>query len=153
MTGAVKHHDGQLVECFVFGTRNGVQVVANRFGDVDCSAGIRADGDLVHVYERPWVEHRAAFRHSNHAERVAAAKRGEGGAVDWVDGHVGDGFAAVADPFAVEQHGGFVLFSLADHDNAIHVDGFQQVAHRIYRSAVGGVLITTTHPFRSRKGR
>ena len=59
---------------------------------------------------------------------------------------------ARADATAIARMTPSVL-ALADHDNAVHVDGFQQVAHRIHSSTVGCVLVAAAHPFRSRKGR
>ena len=144
----IEHHDGQLAERLVLGASNRVEIVAHRFGDVDCAACVGPDGDLVHVHERPGVEHRAALGDGDHAERIASPERGERRAVDRVDRHVGHGFAAVADVLAVEEHRRFVFFAFADHDDAVHAHRVEQVAHRVDRRAVGGILVASSDPLR-----
>ncbi len=151
MAWTVEHHDGEFIERLVFRARNGVEVVSHRFGDVDCTSSFRTDRNLVHVHERAGVEHRTAFGNCDDAQRVAAAERRECGAVDRVDGNVGYRFASVADVFTVEQHRRFVLFALTNHDDAIHVDGVQEIAHGIDRCAIGSILVTTSHPLGRRQ--
>ena len=53
---------------------------------------------------------------------------------------------AVADLLAVEQHGRVVLLALADHDDAAHGDGVDQLAHRVDRGAVAAVLVAPADP-------
>ena len=72
---------------------------------------------------------------------VLAAGRGERGAVDRVDGDVAGRRRAVADVLAVEEHRRVVLLALADDDDAVEVDGAEELAHRVDRGAVGGVLV------------
>ena len=47
--------------------------------------------------------------------------------------------------FAVKQHGGFIFFAFADHDDAIHLDRVQHQAHTIDRGLICGILIPTAH--------
>ena len=51
------------------------------------------------------------------------------------------GARAVADPLAVEEHRRLVLLALADHDDAVHVDAVEHVAHRVDRGGVGRLLV------------
>ena len=116
--------------------------------------GVGSDGDLLHVERRAGIEHRATIGHGDHGERIGLALRGEGGAVDRVDGDVDLGRAAVADPLAVEQHRCVVLLAFADHDDAVHRHGGQREAHRLDGGVVGGVLVAPTDPpRRSEAGR
>ena len=56
------------------------------------------------------------------------------------------GRAAVADLLAVEEHRRFVLLALADHDDAVHRDRVEHVAHRVDGGAVGGDLVAAADP-------
>ena len=53
---------------------------------------------------------------------------------------------AVADLLAVEQHGRLVLLALADHDDAAHRDGADELAHRVDGRAVAAVLVAAPDP-------
>ena len=59
--------------------------------------GLGADGDLLHVDARAGVEHRAPLADGDDGEGVAPPEGGERGAVDRVDGDVGERRRAVAD--------------------------------------------------------
>src|SRR5215471_15671592 len=81
-----------------------------------------------------------------HGDRVWHPVGGQPGAVDRVHGDVTGGPAAVADLFAVEEHGGVILLALADHHHAVHRDRVDEHAHRVHRGTVGAVLVPTAHP-------
>ena len=104
------------------------------------------DGQLVHVEARAGVEHRAPGAHRDHAQGVAAAQGGEGGALQRVDGDVGLGLRAVAHLLAVVEHGGVVLLALADDDDAVHRHGGQDDPHGLGGGAVGALLVAPAHP-------
>ena len=67
-------------------------------------------------------------------------------ALERVDGDVDLRRAAVADLLAVEEHRGFVLLALADHDDAVHRDRVEDEAHRVDGGAVGGELVAAADP-------
>ena len=77
----------------------------------------------------------------DHRDRVLAPRRRQRRAVDRVDGDVARRSAPVADVLAVEQHRRLVLLALADDDDAVEVDGAEELAHGIDRRAVGAVLV------------
>ena len=51
------------------------------------------------------------------------------------------GGRAVADLLAVGQHRRLVLLALADHDDAVHVDGVEHGVHAVDGGLVGGLLV------------
>ena len=51
------------------------------------------------------------------------------------------GRRAVADVLAVVEHRRLVLLALADHDDAVHRDRVEHVAHRVDGRLVGGLLV------------
>ena len=53
--------------------------------------------------------------------------------------------AACADFFADVKHGRFVALALADHDRAIHADGFHFRAHGFDRGLIGLVAVAQPH--------
>ena len=53
---------------------------------------------------------------------------------------------AVADLLAVEEHRGVVLLALADHDDAVHRDACDELAHRVDGGAVAAVLVAAADP-------
>ena len=57
------------------------------------------------------------------------------------------------EPLAVEEHRRFVLLALADDDDAIHLDGVQDEAHRIDRCLIGRDLLAAAHPPTGRQRR
>ena len=59
------------------------------------------------------------------------------------------GGRAVADLLAVVEHRRLVLLALADHDDAVHRDRVEHVAHRVDGGLVGGLLVAAPdHPRR-----
>ena len=98
---------------------------AGRRRDVDHLRRLGPDDDLLHVDERPRVEHAPALGHGDDGDGPRAAVGGERGAVDGVDGDVSQRRCAVSDALAVEEHGSLVLLPLADHDDAVHRDALQ----------------------------
>ena len=124
------------------------QVLGDGLLDGDDALAVGADGDLLHVDAGAGVEHRALGRDGDDGQGVAPAERGQRGAVDGVDGHVGERRLAVADPLAVVEHGRLVLLALADDDDPVHRHALQHDAHRLDRGAVGALLVATTHPAR-----
>ncbi len=118
-------------------------------GDAVTSIGVRSLGagrDLLHVDGLAGEEHRAAGRQGDHRQCVGLRDRGQRGAVDRVDRDVDAGPIAVADLFAVEEHRGFVLLALADHDRAVHRDGVDHQTHRVDGGLVGGDLVAVADP-------
>ena len=118
----------------------GVAVMSMRAG------GLGADGDLVHVHARAGVEHGAPLADGDDGDGVGAAVGGERGAVDGVDGDVGERRGAVADALAVEQHGRFVLLAFADDDDAVHRHRGEHGAHGVDGGAIGAVLVAAADP-------
>ncbi len=121
-------------------------VLGDRRGDVQHVRGVGSDGDLVHVEDRRRVEHRPAFGHRQHRDRVGHALAHQRGAVDRVDGEVALRAVAVADLFAVVEHRRVVLLALADDDDAAHRHRVDQLAHRVDRGAVAALLVAASHP-------
>ena len=119
---------------------------ADGSGDVDGAGRLRADRQLLHVEHRRRVVHRAPFGDREHGQRVRHALAHQRGAVDGVDRDVAVGAPAVAHLLAVEQHGRLVLLALADHDDAAHGDGADELAHRVDRCAVAAVLVAAPDP-------
>jgi len=97
--------------------------------------------DLVHVEDSGGVVHTAAVRDGNHREGVLATGCRERGAVDRIDRDVAGLPLPRAHVLAVIEHRGVILFALADDDQPVEVDGTEELAHGIHRSAVGGVLV------------
>ena len=149
VAGPVEDDDGEVAHALALGLGDPPQVLRRRGGDVDGADGVGADGDLLHVDAGTGVEHRAPLADGDDRERVAPAERGQGGAVDGVDGDVGERRGAVADLLAVEEHGRFVLLALADDDDAVHRHGGQHGAHGLDGGAVGAVLVAPAHPARA----
>jgi hypothetical protein len=96
---------------------------------------------LPSAFARARIEHAAPIGDRNHRQGVLASRRGQRRSVDRVDGDVAGRAAAVADVFAVVQHGGFVFFALTDHHNTVEVDGAEELAHRVDGGFVGGVFV------------
>ena len=67
--------------------------------------------------------------------------RGQRRALERVDGDVDLRRRAVADVLAVVEHRRLVLLALADHDEAVHRDGAEHVAHGVDGGLVGGLLV------------
>ena len=109
-------------------------------------------GELFHVDAGARVEHRAFLGQRDHRERARHAQGAEARALERVDGDVDLGRAAVADVLAVEEHRGFVLLPLADHDDAVHRDRVEDVAHRVDGGTVGGELVAAADPAGRREG-
>ena len=97
-----------------------VEVLGRGPPDVDGARGPGPDGQLLHVDAGTGVEHGAAFGHGDDGQAPPRPERGGGRAVDGVDGDVGGRRRPVADPLAVEEHGGVVLLALADDHHAVH---------------------------------
>ena len=106
----------------------------------------RPDGDLLHVGDALPAEHRAALGERDDGDGVGQALGEQGGAVNGIHGDVGLGWQAVADPLAGVEHRRLVLLALADHDDAVHVDGVQREAHGVDGGLVGGDLVALAHP-------
>ena len=123
---------------FAFGGASG-SMTAGRLG---------SDRELLHVHAWARIEHRAALADTDDRERVAAALRGRRGALERIDRDVGERGSAVADALTVEEHRCFVLLALTDDDDAVHRDAGQHGAHGGDCSAVGTVLVATSHPAR-----
>ena len=123
-----------------------VEVLGDRHVQVDDADALRADRDLLHVDARARVEHRAPLGHRDDGDGAAAAEGGERGAVDGVDGDVGEHRGAVADPLAVEEHRRLVLLALADDDDPVHRHGVEHDPHGVDGGAVGAVLVAPPHP-------
>ena len=107
---------------------------------------------LFHVDAGAGVEHRAALGQRDHREGARHPERAEARPLQRVDGDVDLRRAAVADVLAVEEHRGFVLLPLADHDHAVHRDRVEDEAHRVDRGAVGGELVAAADPAGRREG-
>ena len=125
--------------------------IQRRFCDGDAVMSIEPtasgpDRDLLHVDARAGVEHRAPLGDGDDGDRVALAERGQGGAVDRVDGDVGERLRSVSDELAVEQHRSFVLLTLADDDDAAHRDGRQHRSHCFDRRPIGTDLVAPPDP-------
>ncbi len=62
-------------------------------------------------------------------------------ALERIDGDVDLRRRAVADLLAVVEHRRLVLLALADHDDAVHLDRVQHVAHAVDGGLVGRLLV------------
>ena len=115
------------------------------------AAGLAAGGDLFHVHARARVEHRAALGDGDDRKRIGLAPRHQARAVDRVDGDVDHRRVARAEVLAVVEHRRLVFFSLADHDDAVHVHDVEEQPHGVDGGLVGGVLVAPAHPARGRQ--
>ena len=120
VAGPVEDDRGQVADRLAERLGQGLEVLGGRLVDVDRAPAPGPDGDLLHVDAGPGVEHGAPLGDGDDRQRPAAAEGGGRGAVDGVDGDVGLGRRAVADPLAVVEHGGVVLLALADDHDAVH---------------------------------
>src|SRR5256885_7069742 len=84
---------------------------------------------------------------------ASAPQRRGGGAVDGVDGDVGQWRRAVPDGLSVVEHRGLVLLTLADHHHTVHGDRLEYDAHGVDGGLVGAVLVAPPHPAAGRHGR
>ena len=113
-----------------------------------------AAGELLHVDAGAGVEHRLPVAGRDHGQRVGLALRAQLGALQRVDRDVDRDAVAGADPLAVEQHRRLVLLALADHDDAVHLDRRQHVAHGVDGGLVGRDLVAEADPAgRGQRGR
>ena len=74
VAGAVEHHGGELGDPLAEGLGHGVEVLGGGGGDVDDVGGLGADRDLLHVHDRPGVEHRAPLADGDDGDGVAPAR-------------------------------------------------------------------------------
>jgi hypothetical protein len=137
----VEHRDDHVADRLALRLRELADVLRDRLLHRDHADAVVVRDELVHVEDAGGVEHRAAVRHRDHRERVLAALRGHRGAVDRVDRDVRLRAAAGPDVLAVEEHRRAVLLALADHDDAVELDGAEERAHRVDRCAVGRELV------------
>lgn len=114
--------------------------------EVNHIAGLAGHHQLLHVIAGAGVEHAAALRNTHNRDGVGAAISQQIGAFHRVNGHVKAGAAALADLFAVKEHGGIVLFAFADNDLAIDAEGGEADAHGVNGGAVTGLLVSPTEP-------
>ena len=142
----VQDADGDVGDGGVLRLGDPPDVLRDRRGQVDLACRVRADGELFHVEHRGGVEHRATLGDREHREGVRHALRHQRGAVDRVHGDVAVRPVAVADLFAVVEHGRFVFLALPDHDDAAHAHRADQRAHRVDGRAVTAVLVPAADP-------
>ena len=142
----VENLHGQIPHGSALGAGDGVEVVRRGGIEIDHSDRLGADGELLHVEARTRVEHGAPVGHGDDSEGAAATECAQLGAVDRVDGDVGLGKAAVADSLAVEEHGGFVLLTLADDDDTVHGDGLEDHPHGVDGGGVRPFLVSPPEP-------
>ena len=128
--------------------------VVDRIGiEIDEALGIAAaDRDLVHIGVGR-VQERAAFRRREHGHRVRHGFRGERRAFQRIERDVDRRAFARADLLADIEHGGFVSFALADHDDAVDIENVEFLAHRVDRGLVGLLLVAAAHPERRHDSR
>ena len=101
----------------------------------------RANRQLVHIGVGR-VQHRAAWAHGDHGQRIGHVLGGQRGAFERVQRDVHAGAIAGADFFADVKHRGFVTLAFADHHDARDVEHVKLFAHRVDGGLVGGFLIT-----------
>lgn len=116
--------------------------VADGGVEVDLVSDPCRNNKLLHVDSGPAVEHGPSFRHPEDTDRVGQAFRGQGGAVNGVDGDVDGGAGPVADPLAVEQYRRLVLLAFADDDDPVHADRAEDRSHGVHGSLVDLFLVT-----------
>jgi hypothetical protein len=144
--GTVEHADRDVAVRDALRLGDQRDVLGDRQADVDDIGGLGPGDELLHVEDGRRVVHRAARGDGHDGHGVRQALGGQGRPVDRVDRDVARGAGAVTDLLAVEQHGCFVLLTLADHDDALHLDGVDERAHRVDRDPVGTVLVTAADP-------
>ena len=154
MTGTVQHDDRDVAHGLFAGFRDAADIFRHRGFDVDDVFRLGTDDQFVHVKNGLGIEHRAARRAGDDADRAADAERRQTRPVDGVHRDVHFGVLAGAEVFAVEQHRRFIFFTFSDHHNAIHVNGIEHVTHCVDGRAVGGIFVAAPHqtPGRHRGG-
>ena len=138
---AVQHHDHHVADLAALALGDQRERLRQRPVEVEQVGDLRGAGHLLHVDARARVEHRAAAGERDHGERARHPVGGERRALQRIDRDVDLGRRAVADALAVVEHRRLVLLALADHDDAVHLDGVQRVAHAVDRGLVGGLLV------------
>ena len=138
---AVEHDHHEVADRDAALLGDALQDVLDRIGEREQVRQVGAARELLHVDARAGVEHRAARRDRDHRERVGHALGGQRRALERIDGDVDLGAGAVADLLAVVEHRRFVLLALADHDDAVHVDGVEERAHAVHGGLVGRDLV------------
>ncbi len=121
-------------------------IVFRRGGDVDLASGLPTDDDLVEVEEIPHIDHRAARCDGDDGDRAFPAFGQDGSAINRIDSDIGFYTETVTDRLAIVEHRRFVFFTLADDDDAIHVDSCQHGVHGVNGCLVGAVLVSPPEP-------
>ena len=129
-----------------FRLRDRADVLGRARVDVDRLGGLGPDRDLVHVERGAGIEHRPALGDGDHGDRIRLPERRQARPLERVDGDVDLGAVAGADHLAVVEHRRLVLLALADHDDAVHLDGAEHQAHRVDGSLVGLLLLAPPDP-------
>ena len=142
---AVEQHDHQVADEHAALVRDRRRTSSIGSSSERRSAMSGAAGHLLHVDARARVEHRALLGDRDDRERVRHAAGDERRPLERIDGHVDARARAVADVLAVVEHGRLVLLALADHDDAVHRDGVEHVAHRVDGRLIRGDLVAGAH--------
>ena len=152
MARTLEHAHGDLVDGLVQRLRDELDVLLDRQAEVHVLRRLGPHHHLLHVEHGRRVVHAALLGDREDGQGVVVAERGQAGAVDRVDRDVDGGARAGSDLLAVVEHGRLVLLALADHHDARHLDGGDELAHRVDRGAVAPVLVAPSDPAAGRQG-
>ena len=152
MPRPVQNRHGEVGYLPVNVPRDGTQSVGDRSVKINLPSHRGRNNQLLHVDRWPRIEHGAARRHAQHADRVRKALGGERGAIDWVNRNVQVGTGAVADLLAIEQHRRFVFLSLSDYHDTVHPNRSEHRAHGVHGSLINLFLVTKAHISRAGDG-
>ena len=146
MTRLVQHEDGDVVDVLAKGAGNGVQVVRHRGVDIHHVAGFATHDQLLHVIAGAGIVHAASLTGADDSDGVGTTEREKVGTFHGVHGDVDLRAGAVADEFAVIEHGSFVLGPFADDDATAHADRIEGKTHGVHSSTVAVFLSPLAEP-------
>ena len=146
MAWTVQHNNGNFLRAKALGFCDSVDVEGNRLVDVYLAGSFWADNQLIHVKHSGRVVHRAALSSGDDRNRVWAAFSHQTGAIDRIDCDIHPCAFTGAYMFAVEEHWGFIFFTLADNNYAVHGYGVDERTHGIDCCAVAFILLAAANP-------
>ena len=139
VTSTVHHNDVQLINGKTQALAEDLDVLSGRLADVNLALGGRRSSQLLHI-EVGGVEQTTTVGSGEDSHGAALVERAEVGAFARVNSKVNAGAGAGADFFSDVKHRGFITFTLADHDAALHLDLIHALAHGINGQCIGFIL-------------
>ena len=151
----VEDDDHQIFNAPVQYLGNHIQVVRHRRLEIDHALAGGPDDDLLHVAVGR-VQQASLLRGGQHRNGAGRPCGAQVCTFQRIDRNIHRGIAAavlLANFFADVQHGGFVAFTLADHDGPIHRHRVHDTAHGLGSHLVGILAVALPHGLAAGDGR